>query len=159
MVLLNLAVWELGLVVKAGNPKKITSVADLGRRGVTMIGRQSGTGSQELLSRLMAEEGVPRKAVHVVAVARGHAAVALSVAAGAADTGVATRAAATSQGLEFLPLAEARFDLAMAAGAARDGPLERLRDVLGSARFRRDLGSVAGYGTSRTGTTVAEIAS
>jgi putative molybdopterin biosynthesis protein len=159
MLLLNLAVWELGLVVKSGNPRKIAGVADLARKGVSTIARESGSGSQELLGRLMAEEGVPRKAISIAGVARGHAAVALSVAAGAADTGVATRAAAANQGLEFLPLAEARFDLAMSAGAAQDTRLERLRDVLGSARFRRDLGSIAGYGAARTGATVAETAS
>jgi putative molybdopterin biosynthesis protein len=159
MLLLNLAVWELGLVVKAGNPRKIARVSDLARRGVSMIARESGTGSQELLGRVMAEEGVPRKAINFVGTARGHAAVALAVAAGAADAGVATRAAAANQGLEFLPLAEARFDLAMSATAAQDLRLERLRDVLASARFRRDLGGIAGYGASRTGSTVAETAS
>jgi molybdate-binding protein len=72
---------------------------------------------------------------------------------------VATRVAAAGHGLTFLPLGEARFDLALPAGAVEDRRVERLRDVLGSARFSRDLGSVAGYGTARTGATVAEIAS
>jgi hypothetical protein len=33
-----------------------------------------------------------------------------------------------------------------------------LLDVLQSGRFRRDLGSLAGYGTSRTGQVMAEVA-
>jgi molybdate-binding protein len=126
---------------------------------VRLIGRESGTGAQELLNRLAAEEGVPRKALDVVGVAHGHLALAQAVAAGAADAGMATRAAAVSQGLEFLPLAEARFDLVIPLERLEDDRCKRLIDVLQSARFRRDLGSLAGYGTARTGRIVAEVVS
>jgi molybdate-binding protein/DNA-binding XRE family transcriptional regulator len=158
VLLVNLAVWEQGLVVASGNPRRVRGVADLARKGVRVVGRESGTGSQELLNRLAAEEGVPRKAVGLVGVASGHMAVAQAVAAGAADTGIATRAAAACFGLEFLPLAEARFDLVFPREATGvDIRLQRLLDVLGSRRFKRDLGSLAGYGTTRTGQVVAEV--
>jgi putative molybdopterin biosynthesis protein len=158
MVLVNLAVWEQGLVVAAGNPKKVRGMADLARKGVRVVGRESGSGSQELFNRLAAEEGVPRRALEIVAVARGHLAVAQAVAAGGADAGIATRAAAAGHGLEFLPLAEARFDLAVPRETMEDLRLQRLLDVLQSQRFRRDLGGLAGYGTARTGQVVAEVA-
>jgi putative molybdopterin biosynthesis protein len=158
MVLVNLAVWEQGLVVAEGNPKKVRKMADLARKGVRVIGRERGTGSDELFTRLAVEEGIPRKAVTFVAIARGHMAVASAVAAGTGDVGIATRAAAASHGLDFLPLGEARFDLAMSKQAAADLRVQRLVDVLASARFRRDLGGLTGYGTERTGKVVAEIA-
>jgi molybdate-binding protein/DNA-binding XRE family transcriptional regulator len=157
MALVNLAIWEQGLVVAAGNPRKIRTIGDLARKGVRTVGRESGTGAQELLHRLAAEEGVPRKAVGLVAVARGHMAVAQTVASGAADAGIATRAAAAGHGLDFIPLAEARFDLVMPRETADDVRLQRLMDVLGSQRFKRDLGGLAGYGTTRTGQVVAEV--
>jgi molybdate-binding protein/DNA-binding XRE family transcriptional regulator len=157
VVLVNLATWEQGLVIAAANPKKIRGVSDLGRKGVRVVARESGTGSQELFTRLAAEEGVARKTLEVVAVVHGHMAVAQTVAAGAADTGVTTRAAAACYGLDFLPLAEARFDLVMPRGQSEDARLQRLLDVLQSARFRRDLGGLAGYGTTRTGQVVAEV--
>jgi putative molybdopterin biosynthesis protein len=158
MVLVNLAVWEQGLVVASGNPKKIRGVADLARKGLRVVGRESGTGSHELFTRLAAEQGIPRKAIQVVTVARGHLAVAQAVAAGGADTGVATRAAAAAHGLEFLPLAEARFDLALPRQHAGDPRVQRLLEVLASERFKRDLGGLAGYGTARTGQVIAELA-
>jgi putative molybdopterin biosynthesis protein len=151
MVLVNLAVWELGLVVAAGNPRRIRDVGDLPRRGVRVVAREEGTGAQELLVRLLGG-----KTITPVTVARGHVAVAAAVAGGVADVGIATRAAA--RGLDFLPLAEARFDLALPGRAAQDQRLERLREVLSSARFRRDLGSLPGYGTAHTGRIVAEVA-
>jgi putative molybdopterin biosynthesis protein len=159
VLLVNLAVWEQGLVVAPGNPKKIRGVADLGRKGVRVVGREAGTGAQELFNRLAAEAGLPRKAVDVVSVAHGHLAVAQTVAAGGADTGIATRAAAAGCGLEFLPLAEARFDLVIPRATAEDLRLERLIDVLASQRFRSDLGGLAGYGTGRTGQIIAEVTS
>jgi putative molybdopterin biosynthesis protein len=158
VALINLAVWEQGLLVAAGNPKKIRRVADVARKGVRVVGRESGSGSQELFGRLAAEEGVPRRAIDVVAVARGHMAVAQAIAAGGADTGIATRAAAAAHGLEFIPLAEARFDLVMPRQSSGDERVERLLDVLRGERFRRDLGGLAGYGTARTGQVVAEVA-
>ena len=102
---------------------------------------------------------MPRKALDVVGVAHGHLALAQTVAAGAADAGIATRAAAVCHGLEFLPLAEARFDLVIPLERRRTIRCKRLIDVLQSARFRRDLGSLAGYGTARTGQIVAEVVS
>jgi putative molybdopterin biosynthesis protein len=159
VLIINLAVWEQGLLVAAGNPKKIRGIADLARKGVRLVARESGTGSQELFNRLAAEEGVARKAVQVVAVAHGHMALAGAVAAGAADAGIATRAAAVCHGLEFLPLAEARFDLVIPRERAEEVRLRRLLDVLQSPRFKRDLGSLAGYGTARTGQLIAEVAS
>jgi putative molybdopterin biosynthesis protein len=158
MLLVNLAVWEQGLVVARGNPRRIHGVSDLARRGIRLVGREDGTGSAELLHRLAAKEGLPRGALKVVGTARSHAAVAHAVAVGAADVGITTRAAAARHGLELLPLAEARFDLVLPGDAAKDPRLQRLLDVVGSTRFRRDLGGLTGYGTSRTGELVAEIA-
>jgi putative molybdopterin biosynthesis protein len=158
MVVVNLAAWEQGLVVAPGNPRRIRKVGDLGRKGVRVIGRERGSGSDELFTRLTMQAGLPRKAVAVVAVARGHLAVARAIGTGGADTGIATRAAATSCGLDFLPLAEARFDLAMSAETASDPRVQRLLEVLTSPSFRRDLGGLPGYGTARTGNLIAELA-
>lgn len=123
------------------------------------MARENGTGSQELFKRLTVEEGVPRRALDVAVVASGHMALAATVAAGGADAGIATRAAAVCHGLEFLPLTEARFDLVIPRERAEDLPVRRLLDVLQSVRFKRDLGSLAGYGTARTGQIVAEVMS
>jgi putative molybdopterin biosynthesis protein len=158
LLLVNLATWEQGLVVGAGNARKIRRVKDLASKGVRVVAREAGSGASELLQRLAVEEGVPRKALDVVAVASGHLAVAQAVAAGAADAGISTQAAAIRCGLDFVPLDEARFDLVLPAALQEEPRVRRLLDVLGSARFRRDLGGLAGYGTSRTGQVVAEVA-
>ena len=50
---ITFAHWEEGLVVAAGNPKRLTKIEDLGRKGVRLVNREPGSGSRALLDRLM----------------------------------------------------------------------------------------------------------
>ncbi len=156
MVLVNVASWEQGLVVAPGNPKRIRTAADLAR--VRVVTREVGAGARELLERLLKEVKVRHSTLRIVATAGGHQAVARLVAAGSADVGVATRAAAVSSGMDFVPLAVARFDLVIPTALVADPRVQRLIETLASLRFRRELGAVPGYETGRTGATVAEVA-
>jgi molybdate-binding protein len=61
-------------------------------------------------------------------VTNGHLEVAQAVAIGAADTGIATRDAAISFGLPFVPLSEERYDLALRAEDEDDPRMQRLLD-------------------------------
>jgi molybdate-binding protein len=101
---------EQGLLVPPGNPLGVEGVASLGRCRVAL--RAPGTGTRALLERLVGDAGEdaagPRGAVH-----GSHLEVAMAVAAGTADAGVATRAAATALGLDFVPLAWEPFELAL----------------------------------------------
>jgi molybdate-binding protein len=74
-----------------------------------------------------------------------------AVALGAADTGVAIRAAAIAADLDFVPLAEERFDLVFTPGAAADPRLARLLDTLAGPAFRRELEGFGGYDAGETG--------
>jgi molybdate-binding protein len=107
---------EQGLVLAAGNPHGVTGVAALGCCSVAL--RAPGTGTRALLDRLVAAAGDDPGTL-CGAVYGSHLEVAMAVAAGVADAGVATRAAATALGLEFLPLAWEPFDLAL-PGDARE---------------------------------------
>jgi putative molybdopterin biosynthesis protein len=152
MVLVTLASWELGLVSRAGRAPR--AVADLARKATRVIGREPGAAAQELLESALKAGGLRLNDIDVVAQARGHRAVAQMVAAGLGDAGLATRAAAVSFGLSFEPLAESRFDLVFNAESATDPRVQAMLDCLSSGRFRKDLGAMTGYRTSKTGDTV-----
>jgi hypothetical protein len=92
--------------------------------------RAPGTGTRALLDRLVAAAGDDPGALRG-AVYGSHLEVALAVASGAADAGVATRAAATALGLEFVPLAWEPFELALPAEA-----LELAEPLLAAVRER-----------------------
>jgi len=122
-VLFNLARWEAGLVVSPGNPRHIRGVADLARSDVRFVRRQPGSAAQDLVERLLRKEGLPTAiAVNAPFVAARHEEVARLVALGVADAGLAIAAVARPLGLEFVPLAEERFDLAIR------GPRQRCSD-------------------------------
>jgi molybdate-binding protein len=107
---------EQGLVLPPGNPAGIAGVAGLHRHALAL--RAPGTGTRALLERLTAEAGGDPRALHGP-VHGSHLEVALAVATGVADAGVATRAAATTFGLDFVSLAWEPYELAL-PGDARE---------------------------------------
>jgi len=157
VVLVNLASWEQGFVVRKGS--RIRHPADLASRGVRLVVREPGSGAQSLLERLLAGAGIPRARLSVAETVHGHHAVAHCVAHARGDVGVATAAAAAAFGLDFIPLSEDRFDLVFLADTVQGASGQRLLEILASGRFKRDVGALPGYGTKRTGQIIARLAS
>jgi putative molybdopterin biosynthesis protein len=156
--LFRLARWSAGLVVAAGNPRRIAGVHDLARAGLRVVRRDPGTGAEALLTRLAGDAGMAMRAIAASTRAPSHLAVAQAVALGAADTGVAIESVARALGLGFVPLADERFDLVVAAELADDPRLVRLLATLGGRPFRRELESLGGHRATETGDLIAEIA-
>ncbi|MCK6552186.1 helix-turn-helix domain-containing protein [Myxococcota bacterium] len=158
IVLVTLARWEAGLLVRADDHARVRSVADLARRGVRLAAREPGAGARRLLERELRAAKLPldlaREARLTVT---GHLDVARAIAIGAADAGIATRDAALAFGLDFVPLAEERYDLALPKAALDDARVTRLLDAVTSLAVRREL-SALGYDCDAAGQRVAEIA-
>ena len=72
-----------------------------------------------------------------------------------ADACLATRSAAQTFGLDFIPLRSERYDLVMRKRTADLPAVKAFLDVLQRATLRRKLEVLAGYDTSETGTLVA----
>ncbi|RQD74043.1 MAG: molybdopterin biosynthesis protein, partial [Candidatus Syntrophonatronum acetioxidans] len=112
VVLINLVYREQGLIFPPGNPKKITSLEDLARKDISFVNRQKGAGTRLLLDyHLQKMENNPQNIKGYEREEYSHLAVAAAVASGAADTGMGILAAAKALGLDFLPLAEERYDI------------------------------------------------
>lgn len=146
------ATWEQGIVVRSGNPKSIRSLADLGRKGITLINREKGSGSRDLLDSGLRQAGLASERVNGYdSVAPGHLAAAYAVAAGTADCCIAPRSAARCFGLDFIPLAVERFDLAFARESLESSSANALLDLLNRSQLRKRLHLIAGYDTAHTG--------
>ncbi len=151
--IVTFAVWEEGFVVRRGNPRGIRSAADLA--GATIVNREKGAGSRELLDRLLKAAGVSVSKVRGYAtIASGHLPAAWKVASGEADCCIATRLAARALGLDFIPLAVERYDLITLRRIANSPEVQTVFDALNRANLRRKLELLAGYDTTRTGQTV-----
>jgi molybdate-binding protein len=150
------AKWEEGFVVASGNPKGIRKAEDLVRRGVRFINREGGSGSRGLLDKLMANAGVPASKVQGYdRIAFGHLPAAFHVVSGEADVCLATRSAAQTFGLDFVPLHSARYDLVMRKRTGDLPSVKAFLDVLQRTTLRRKLEVLAGYDTSQTGAQLA----
>jgi molybdate-binding protein/DNA-binding XRE family transcriptional regulator len=155
LLVVTFAHWEEGWIVAPGNPKNIRKPDDLGRRGVRLVNREPGSGSRALLDRLIEQSGLaPEKIQGYDRIAFGHLPAACQVVSGTADVCVATRTAAQTFGLDFLPVQRARYDLVMRKRTADLPAVKAFLEVLQRATLRRKLEVLAGYDTAETGTVV-----
>ena len=151
VVVLEWAKRRQGLVVPPGNPAAIRALKDLG--GKRLIPRQPGSGSQELLAALLAKsEGLAEAVTMLDPPARSEADVAQAIANGRADVGVAIEAAARQYRLDFVPLADERFDLVVWRKDYFEPAFQTLLAFCGSEEFRRRANELGGYDISGFGT-------
>jgi putative molybdopterin biosynthesis protein len=148
--------WEEGFVVAAGNPKRVRKIEDLARKNVRFVNREPGSGSRGLLEQLMEKAQMDAENVQGYdRIAQGHLAAAYCVVSREADVCLATRSAAQTFGLDFVPLHSERYDLVMRKRTADLPAVKAFLDVLQRATLRRKLEVLAGYDTSQTGTLVS----
>jgi len=152
VVLVTVAHRQQGFIVQPGNPKGVRAWEDLQRPDVVFINRQAGAGTRVLLDSELKRRGI--KPAAVAGYARevfSHLAVASIVETGAADVGLGILAAARARGLDFVPLAMERYDLAVRPEVWSSRMGEALRSGLKSERFRSELTGLGGYEAGETG--------
>jgi putative molybdopterin biosynthesis protein len=148
--------WEEGLVIAPANPKRIRKIEDLARKNVRFMNREPGSGSRALLDKLLQKTGMDAHRIQgYERVAHGHLAAAYCVVSREADVCLATRSAAKTFGLDFVPLHSERYDLVMRKRTADLPAVKSFLDVLQRSTLRRKLEVLAGYDTSATGSVVA----
>jgi putative molybdopterin biosynthesis protein len=157
-LVMTFASWEQGLVVAAGNPLGLSRFEDLARPGIRIVNRGPGSGARQLLDRLLTRAGLEAGALEGYHdEVGGHLAVARAVAGGRCDAGITLRAAARAFSLDFVPLAQVRFDLVVPTWAQDHPPVGLLLDLLQGRELREAVGSVPGYEVGEMGSVVAEL--
>ncbi|MEO8104318.1 MAG: helix-turn-helix transcriptional regulator [Betaproteobacteria bacterium] len=145
-VLLQWARREQGLVVVAGNPLKISKLADLKKPKVRVIPRQPGAGSYLLFLQLAAEAGIDAGALKFVQpAAQTETDIASAILDGHADAGLAVRAVARQFHLDFIPLTVERLDIAVLRASYFDAPWQALMAFTRKPVFQRYAKTLAGY--------------
>ena len=150
--LVNLGVWEEGLLVHPGNPKRLQTCADLTQAGVRIINREVGSGARLLLDSWLQNEHVDagRVAGYGQTVG-GHSEVAQAVRAGNADAGISASSLAAIYGLDFVPLRSVRYDLALRKETLDYEPAQQLLGTLRHRWILSQLRALGGYDTTHTG--------
>jgi putative molybdopterin biosynthesis protein len=159
ILLVNLVYRTQGFVVPRGNPRGIRGFEDLVREEVVFVNRQTGAGTRLLTDLFLKRLGIDPKNI------KGydheeftHMAVAAAVLSGAADTGLAVLSAASALGLDFIPVAQERYDLAIPQRFAGTPMLQALlRIIREDASFRDEIVNMGGYDVSDMGRVVAVL--
>jgi putative molybdopterin biosynthesis protein len=141
-----------GLMVAAGNPLGLHTLADIQRTGARLINRTQGTGTRVVLDELLAQSGLLANAMRGYDNCESsHTAVAFAVASGAADVGLGIAVAAQAQGLDFVPLVQESYHLVCLKSALQEPAIVALLGVLKSEDWQRQLANLPGYAPYRSG--------
>lgn len=151
-VLIRLARRTQGMMVKAGNPKKLRSIRDLARPGIRFLNRQRGAGTRLLLDWLLQENGIAAQEIAGYGNAElTHSAVAAMIASGHADVGLGVEAAARELKLGFVLLLKEDYFLVMRRNLLQQPAVQSLLALLESREFRRTAAELPGYDVSGSG--------
>jgi putative molybdopterin biosynthesis protein len=148
--LVTLAQRTQGWMLASGNPKGLRGMEDLARRDVRFVNRNPGSGTRLWIDRQLRQAGLSAAQVsgyqHEVST---HAEAAALIAAGKADLSIGLESAARAHGLDFLPLFEERYDLALLP--EHEAASLPVFDLIQTSAFRTALASLAGYSAAQTG--------
>ncbi len=152
LVMIEWARRVQGLVVAPGNPLDVAAIGDLRRGGLRVAHRQHGAGAATLFDHLLRQAGMtPESLALAERPSLSEDDLALEIRDGRADCGLAVEAAARRHGLDFVPLATERFDLAMRRRDYFEAPVQRLIEFTRSATFQERATDYGGYDIGRCG--------
>lgn len=141
-----------GLMVKAGNPRQITTLQDLTKPDVRFINRQRDSGTRALLDELLRRQGIDCSEISGFDDEEfTHSAVAAFVAAGMADVGMGVEPAARQFGLDFLPETSEHYLLACHSRTLKQEAMVRLLDIIRADEFRNAVRALPGYAPDDSG--------
>jgi len=144
--IVNFCRREQGILVPKGNPKGISSVADLAQTGIKIVNRSLNTGTRLLLDRELKKAGISGAKIEGYAneVSR-HLDVGLEVLSGRADAGPGIRAVAGLLGIDFIPLRWERFDLMISKKCFFNEGIQRFLGLLHEKEFHEMTTRLDGY--------------
>ncbi len=150
--LVTLAHRQEGLILRRGNPRRVTKFADVVRLRLRLANREAGSGVRVLLDHLLndhrlGKRGLPGYETELST----HLEVATAVAQGRADVGVGALAPACSLGLDFVPLTWERYDLLSTDEAFYRKPTQAFFEMVKSDWLRQLIAKVPGYDARETG--------
>jgi molybdate-binding protein/DNA-binding transcriptional regulator YhcF (GntR family) len=152
VALVTLAYRSIGLILPPGNPQKLVTLADLAGEGVRWANRQAGSGTRVWVDGQLRRLGIDTEKIDGYDQEKTtHLEVAQAVQDGSATAGLGIYAAAAAYSLDFIPLNQEIYQLAIPETVWQTGTGEALLAVLRSAEFTAAVETLGGYDTAATG--------
>lgn len=145
--LINLCYREQGFMVAKGNPKNIQTFQDIAANNLSFINRQKGAGTRLLTDKVLSDESIEISNINGYDHEEyTHMSVAAAVASGSVDTGMGIRAAASALNLDFVPVAEERYDLIIPVEYLEDKKVTAVLDLIRTnQQFHKSILDLGGY--------------
>ena len=158
-VLINISYRTQGFYVASGNPKEIRGWRDLARRDISVLNRRPGSSARVLLDGQLHRMGLDKRMVAgYEREMKSHLTMAAAIAAGEADLAIGTeRISRQIDGLDFIPLLQERFDLAVHREFLETDKGETLLEILRSEAFKKEINAFSGNDYRDLGKIVAEV--
>ena len=152
VIFVNLAIRQVGLVVPAGNPRGLKSIADIRNKKLRCVNRLAGSSTRLQFDALLRHAGLtPQDVSGYETEAESQLAVAAAVLTGKADCGPGVAAAASAMGLDFVPLGGERWDLVIPEALLDDPRVISVQSLLQQTEFKKRIDALGGYETTLTG--------
>lgn len=158
-VLVNVSYRSVGFYVRRGNPKGIRGWEDLVRRDVSILNRRPGSSSRILLDVQLKRLGLAASNIRGYdKIMRSHLTMAAAIAEGEADLAIGTeRISRQMEGIDFIPLLEERYDIAVKKARLDSPPVQKLLLVMNQPAFRRELSRFSGNDYRDSGKIIQEV--
>jgi putative molybdopterin biosynthesis protein len=155
--LINLCYREQGFIVSKGNPFDIQSFTDIIVKDLSFINRQKGAGTRLLTDKILRDSGLePEQIAGYNHEEYTHMNVAAAVLSGSVDVGMGIRAAALALELDFVPIAEERYDLIVPTLFLDDARIKAALELMSNDTFRSRIEDLGGYNLRDCGSVMYE---
>lgn len=135
-----------GIIVAAGNPKKITDFKALCDGDFVFSNRQPGAGTRVLFDHLLKQNGKsPSDIKGYTQQCTTHMEAANRVHTGLADATLGIKSAADALGLDFIPLAEEPYELVIPEEYMDHIGIKALLDSINDVKWRESVEAMGGY--------------
>jgi putative molybdopterin biosynthesis protein len=152
IALLHLVKRTQGFMVKKGNPLGIKDFDDLARENIRFINRQKGSGTRMLLDYYLNMKGISADKINGYTREEfTHLTTAAAVAEGSADTALGIYSAAIALDLDFIPVCDEQYDIAIPTRFLEQDILKQVIEIIKSDEFKEKVMSMGGYDVSQTG--------
>jgi len=155
--LINLCYREQGFIVSKGNPFDIQAFTDIITKDLSFINRQKGAGTRLLTDKILRDSGLePEQIAGYNHEEYTHMNVAAAVLSGSVDVGMGIRAAALALDLDFVPIAEERYDLIVPTLFLDDARMKAALELMSKDTFRSRIEDLGGYNLRNCGSFMYE---
>ncbi len=157
-VIIRLAARMQGIYVLKGNPLKISGFEDLGRKNISIINREPGSGSRILLDEYLKKLDIPTDKIkgyeNESTSARG---LAGAIAKGNADMAVGLDLPFLKiRQIDFIPAHKEYYDLVIKKNHIGQPVYQAILDIMKSEDFKMEMHGINGYDLTDCGKIVAE---